>query len=170
REDAHYSRTNPRGIFLGILLTIGNGGEAKVVQQRTSKGKTIQRRSTGWAPILKAPSEKLIQRLSDRGFCDVIRTFLRLGTRSKLGKPCCICGDTEEPIDRWLLESSVHGNVPALFGGERLVLLSNQDLASYPTRALFNEEQDCPGGPHLSKGVRGEFRNATLLDLFQPCI
>jgi hypothetical protein len=23
-------------------------------------------------------------------------------------------------------------------------------------RALFNEEQDCPKGPHLSNGVRGE--------------
>lgn len=55
--------------FLGTLLTIGNGGEAKVVHQRTSKGKTIQRRSTGWATIMKAPIEKLIQRLSDRGFC-----------------------------------------------------------------------------------------------------
>jgi hypothetical protein len=24
-------------------------------------------------------------------------------------------------------------------------------------RALFNEEQDCPEGPHLSNGVRGEW-------------
>ncbi|WP_216369009.1 reverse transcriptase/maturase family protein, partial [Dictyobacter arantiisoli] len=38
--------------FLGTILTIGNGGEAKVVLQKTSKGKTIQRRSTGWATIL----------------------------------------------------------------------------------------------------------------------
>jgi len=31
------------------------------------------------------------------------------------------------------LESSVRGNVQALFGGERLVFLGNQDPASYPT-------------------------------------
>jgi group II intron reverse transcriptase/maturase len=55
--------------FLGTTLTIGNGGEAKVVQQKTSKGKTIQRRSTGWATILKAPMDKLLKRLKERGFC-----------------------------------------------------------------------------------------------------
>jgi group II intron reverse transcriptase/maturase len=55
--------------FLGTLLTIGNGGEAKVVLQKTSKGKTIQRRSTGWATIMKAPIEKLLKRLKERGFC-----------------------------------------------------------------------------------------------------
>src|SRR5207247_9393378 len=49
--------------FLGTTLTIGTGGEAKVVQQKTSKGKTIQRRSTGWATILKAPMDKLLKRL-----------------------------------------------------------------------------------------------------------
>jgi hypothetical protein len=31
------------------------------------------------------------------------------------------------------LESSVRGNVHALFGGEGLVILSDQDPASYPT-------------------------------------
>ncbi|WP_268907093.1 reverse transcriptase domain-containing protein, partial [Dictyobacter arantiisoli] len=41
-----------KAFFLGTILTIGNGGEAKVVLQKTSKGKTIQRRSTGWATIL----------------------------------------------------------------------------------------------------------------------
>lgn len=55
--------------FLGTTLTIGNGGEAKVVQQKTSKGKTIQRRRTGWATILKAPMDKLLKRLKERGFC-----------------------------------------------------------------------------------------------------
>ncbi len=55
--------------FLGTILTIGNGGEAKVVLQKTSKGKTIQRRSTGWATIMKAPTEKVLKRLKERGFC-----------------------------------------------------------------------------------------------------
>jgi hypothetical protein len=50
-------------------LTIGNAGEAKVVLQKTSKGKTIQRRSTGWATIMKAPMEKVLKRLKERGFC-----------------------------------------------------------------------------------------------------
>ena len=63
-----HARTE-EAFFLGTILTIGNGGEAKVVQQRTSKGKTIKRRSTGWATIMKAPIDKLIQRLSNRGFC-----------------------------------------------------------------------------------------------------
>ncbi len=69
----HLTRiTNARteeAFFLGTILTIGNGGEAKVVQQTTSKGKTIKRRSTGWAPIMKAPLDKLLKRLSERGFC-----------------------------------------------------------------------------------------------------
>ena len=55
--------------FLGTILTIGNGGEAKVVLQKTSKGKIIQRRSTGWATIMKAPIEKVLKRLKERGFC-----------------------------------------------------------------------------------------------------
>jgi hypothetical protein len=61
--------TNARteeAFFLGTILTIGNGGESKVVQQKTSKGKTIKRRSTGWATIMKAPIDKLIKRLSSR--------------------------------------------------------------------------------------------------------
>lgn len=64
--------TNARteeALFLGTVLTIGNGGEAKIVQQKTSKGKTIQRRSTGWAPIMKVPMDKLLKRLKERGFC-----------------------------------------------------------------------------------------------------
>jgi hypothetical protein len=39
------------------------------VLQKTSKGKTIQRRSTGWATIMKAPMEKVLKRLKERGFC-----------------------------------------------------------------------------------------------------
>jgi hypothetical protein len=46
---------------------------------------------------------------------------------------------------------------PTSFGGEGLVLSRRSDLAPYPTCALFNEEKDCPGGPHLSNGVRGEW-------------
>ena len=50
----------------------------------------------------------------------------------------------------------MRGNVQALFGGEGLAFLDNQDPASYPTGVLFNEEQECPEGPHLRNGVRGE--------------
>lgn len=63
-----HARTE-EAFFLGTRLSIGNGGEAKVVQQKTSKGKTIKRRSTGWATIMKAPIDKLIGRLNSRGFC-----------------------------------------------------------------------------------------------------
>jgi hypothetical protein len=38
----------------------------------------------------------------------------------------------KKPTER-LLESRVRPKVPARFGGERLVFLDNQDLASYPT-------------------------------------
>jgi len=38
----------------------------------------------------------------------------------------------EHDLER-LWESRVRGNVPALFGGEGLAFLGNQDPASYPT-------------------------------------
>ena len=30
---------------------------------------------------------------------DVVRTLVRLRTRSKLGKPCCICGEAQKQIE-----------------------------------------------------------------------
>jgi hypothetical protein len=42
--------------------------------------------------------------------------------------------ETLERLEHLLLESSVPRKGQALFGGEGLVLLSNQDLASYPTQ------------------------------------
>ena len=55
--------------FLGTLLSIGNGGEAKVTQQTNRLGYSCKRRSTGWQTVMNAPLPKLVKRLSDRGFC-----------------------------------------------------------------------------------------------------
>jgi group II intron reverse transcriptase/maturase len=63
-----HARTE-EAFFLGTILTIGKGGETKIASQKTSKGKTIKRRSTGWETIMKAPIDKLVKRLGDRGFC-----------------------------------------------------------------------------------------------------
>jgi group II intron reverse transcriptase/maturase len=65
--------TNARteeAFFLGTILKIGNGGNAKVKQQTSIwTGKTFKRRSTGSETVMNAPLLKLIKRLSDRGFC-----------------------------------------------------------------------------------------------------
>src|SRR5260370_12865522 len=55
--------------FLGTILKIGNGGNAKVTLSTSRSGKKVKRRSTGWETIMEAPMPKLIKRLSERGFC-----------------------------------------------------------------------------------------------------
>ncbi len=55
--------------FLGTLLSIGNGGEAKITQQTNCLGFSCKRRSTGWQSVMNVPLTKLVKRLSDRGFC-----------------------------------------------------------------------------------------------------
>jgi hypothetical protein len=65
--------TNARAeeaFFLGTILKIGNGGNARIKQQTSFwTGKTFKRRSTGSETVMNAPLPKLMQRLSERGFC-----------------------------------------------------------------------------------------------------
>jgi group II intron reverse transcriptase/maturase len=55
--------------FLGTVLKIGGGGEARVTPCTSRSGKKVKRRSTGWETVMEAPLPKLIKRLSERGFC-----------------------------------------------------------------------------------------------------
>jgi group II intron reverse transcriptase/maturase len=55
--------------FLGTILKIGNGGNAKVTLSPSRSGKKVKRRSTGWETVMEAPMTKLIKKLSERGFC-----------------------------------------------------------------------------------------------------
>jgi group II intron reverse transcriptase/maturase len=63
-----HSRTES-ALFLGTTLQIGGKKEAKLALQTNMWGKKFKRRSTGWETIMRAPMPKLLQRLSDRGFC-----------------------------------------------------------------------------------------------------
>jgi group II intron reverse transcriptase/maturase len=58
--------------FLGVRLRVGHDqtSEPKIVHQRLPGTRTFRRRSTGWSPILKAPTLKLVERLHQKGFCD----------------------------------------------------------------------------------------------------
>jgi hypothetical protein len=55
--------------FLGTLLSIGKGGEAKITQHTNCLGYSWKRRSTGWQTVMNGTFTKLVKRLSDRGFC-----------------------------------------------------------------------------------------------------
>ena len=55
--------------FLGTMLQIGRGGEAKVKQQKNCLGISFKRRTTGWQTVLNAPLPRLVKRLQERGFC-----------------------------------------------------------------------------------------------------
>ena len=57
--------------FLGTILKLGDGKEAKLTKARNGIGKErkFKRRSTGWQTVMKAPLAKLIQRLKEKGFC-----------------------------------------------------------------------------------------------------
>ena len=57
--------------FLGYRIRLGRSdGEQKQTLSTNASGKTFKRRSTGMQIVLKAPMEKLIQRLHQKGFCD----------------------------------------------------------------------------------------------------
>jgi hypothetical protein len=54
-------------MFLGTRITFG-GGEPK--HTTTTRGEqTYKRRSTGWMPRMFAPTNQLVKRLHDKGFC-----------------------------------------------------------------------------------------------------
>jgi group II intron reverse transcriptase/maturase len=58
--------------FLGVRLAIGScrQTQAKITPHRSPNGRMFKRRSTGWHPLLKAPTLKLVERLHQKGFCD----------------------------------------------------------------------------------------------------
>lgn len=56
--------------FLGTRLQVGEiCSEPKIIVKKT-KTRRVKARCTGWNPTLKAPTEKLVERLHQRGFCD----------------------------------------------------------------------------------------------------
>jgi Type II intron maturase len=55
--------------FLGTILRIGTGGEAKLALTTNTWGRKFKRRSTGWETVMKAPLPNIIKRLKERGFC-----------------------------------------------------------------------------------------------------
>jgi group II intron reverse transcriptase/maturase len=57
--------------FLGYRIRLGRSDkEPKQTLSTNASGKNFKRRSTGMQIVLKAPMEKLIQRLYQKGFCD----------------------------------------------------------------------------------------------------
>jgi group II intron reverse transcriptase/maturase len=57
--------------FLGYRIRKGRGRDTQKVTKSTNRsGREFKRRSTGMEVVLKAPMEKLIKRLSQKGFCD----------------------------------------------------------------------------------------------------
>jgi group II intron reverse transcriptase/maturase len=57
--------------FLGYRIRLGrSNGEQKQTLSTNASGKTFKRRSTGMQIVLKAPMDKLIQRLHQKGFCN----------------------------------------------------------------------------------------------------
>jgi len=57
--------------FLGYRIRKGRGRDTqKVTVSTNGSGRQFKRRSTGMEVILKAPMDKLIKRLSQKGFCD----------------------------------------------------------------------------------------------------
>lgn len=60
---------NEEALFLGTILRVGGGGEAKLTLQTNRCGTKFKRRCTGWQTVMKAPMSRLLKRLSQRGFC-----------------------------------------------------------------------------------------------------
>jgi len=56
--------------FLGYRIRLGRTDRSPKVKLTTAGGKTFKRRSTGMQIVLKAPLDKLIKRLHQKGFCD----------------------------------------------------------------------------------------------------
>jgi group II intron reverse transcriptase/maturase len=57
--------------FLGYRIRLGRSDkEQKVTRSTNGSGRIFPRRSTGMQVVLKAPIEKVIRRLTQKGFCD----------------------------------------------------------------------------------------------------
>lgn len=67
--------TNTRteeGEFLGTRIRVGRTAETqKQTISTNGSGRMFKRRSTGWEVVIKAPMDKLIKKLEERGFCTV---------------------------------------------------------------------------------------------------
>ncbi len=60
---------NGHTLFLGTQITIGRGGEQRVVMTRNGSGHAIRRRSTGSETHMTVPMDRVIAQLHSRGFC-----------------------------------------------------------------------------------------------------
>jgi len=57
--------------FLGYRIRLGRSDkEQKVTRSTNGSGRIFPRRSTGMQVVLKAPIEKVVRRLTQKGFCD----------------------------------------------------------------------------------------------------
>jgi group II intron reverse transcriptase/maturase len=57
--------------FLGYRIRKGRGADTqKTKKSKNGSGRAVKRRSTGMEIILRAPMDKLIKKLKQRGFCD----------------------------------------------------------------------------------------------------
>jgi group II intron reverse transcriptase/maturase len=57
--------------FLGYRIRLGRSAkEQKVTRSTNGSGRVFRRRSTGMQVVLKAPIEKVLKRLTHKGFCD----------------------------------------------------------------------------------------------------
>jgi group II intron reverse transcriptase/maturase len=57
--------------FLGYRIRLGRTNKAqKVTKSTNGSGRRFARRSTGMQVVLKAPMEKIVKRLAQKGFCD----------------------------------------------------------------------------------------------------
>mgnify|MGYP001158130608 CR=1 FL=1 len=54
--------------FLGTRLKVGSDGGTKVATVKRGSS-TFRKRVTGWTPIMKAPIDKIIKKLFEKGFC-----------------------------------------------------------------------------------------------------
>src|SRR5207245_8312791 len=87
--------------FLGYRIRKGRGRDTqKVTVSTNASGRQFKRRSTGMEVILKAPMDKLIKRLSQKGFCDGKGT-----TKHKAG---CTVLDEDQIV---LLYSSINRGI-----------------------------------------------------------
>jgi group II intron reverse transcriptase/maturase len=73
QEKTHITHAKTEeALFLGVRLSIGkaHSAEAKIATMRSASGRMFKKRVTGWLPILKAPTSKMVERLHQKGFCD----------------------------------------------------------------------------------------------------
>lgn len=60
--------------FLGTSIHMGSVGKTKLTTSTNSSGRMFKRRSIGWETVMKAPTQRLIKRLSNKGLCTGLGT------------------------------------------------------------------------------------------------